>query len=215
MERAWKWLCKEILVQFKAKGQKVKLRGFNQDGKFWALEASPDDVKDDWYIQVKCEPKLPRDEFAELQMGMAARQPDASGQPLLSDYSIREKVIKLSNPDAEQTRIDEQILKRKIESIPEYTLRKMALAMLKAGDMDGAQLFLSKLMQAQGQGNSMAAPGSVPGGPAPQAGQVPQLTPQQLEEVAQMAAQLQAQGKPIPPEMRMALQQAQNMPAPQ
>ena len=42
------------------------------------MDATPDDVKDNWYISVKCEPKLPRDEAANIQMAIASSTPGVS-----------------------------------------------------------------------------------------------------------------------------------------
>jgi hypothetical protein len=233
LERSFKWLCKEILIQFKNKGQKITLRGFNQHDKFFTLDANPDDIKDGWYIHVKCEPRLPRDEAAELQMALAATQPRPPfNRPLVSDYTAREKIIKIQNPDAEEKRIEEQQVRRMIEQAPQIQIRKMALEMVKKGDIEGAKEFMAMMPnpqqgQGQGQGGGQPQGGEVPQGqPMPQGGQggmqqgqpqgaAPQITPQQLEQAAQIAAQLKAQGKPIPPQLAMILQQAANMPAPQ
>jgi len=219
LERAYKWLCKEILIQFKAKGQKITLKGFNQDGKFYTLDASPDDIQDNWYINVKCEPKLPRDEAGELQMALQATQTRKDGTPLISDFTAREKIIKLQNPDAEQARIDEQILKRQIESIPEYKLRKMALAMLKAGDKDGVQLFLSKLAELQakqnpagqnvqpGQNSATMPSGQTPPGQAVSGSNGQQLSPQEIAKLQAIAQQYEKAGQPVPQDIQLALSQ--------
>ncbi len=220
IESAYRWLCEEILSQFKEKGQKMTLQGFNQEGKYFRLEASASDIKDDWYIQVKCEPKLPRDEAGELQMALNATQARPPfGRPLISDYTAREKILKLQNPDAEDTRIEEQQIRRMIEQIPQVQLRRVANELLEKGDRQGAMELLASLpgpgqpgQQAQTPGGALErTPATLPG---PGNSQIPRLTPQQLEQVAQMAAQLKAQGREIPPEMAAALQQAENMPAP-
>jgi hypothetical protein len=212
MERAWKWLCREIFIQFKLKGQKLNLKGFNSDGKFFTLEVSPDDIDDNWYIVVKCEPKLPRDEAGELQMSIAARTPDATGRPLLSDLTIREKILKLQNPDAEDKRIEEQQVSRMIEKMLPFQVRKIAVEMVKQGDVQSAEELLSSIPAPSVGGQ----PGTQPQMGSPQGtsgmpmqsnnGTMPQLNPQQLEQVAQMAAEYKKQGKPIPPELQQVLQ---------
>jgi hypothetical protein len=218
IERAWKWLCKEIFIQFKAKGQKLTLKGFNSDGKFYQLEATPADIQDGWYIQVKCEPKLPRDEAGELQMALSATNPRGpDGRPFISDYTAYEKILKLQNPDAEDTRIEEQQVSRMIERMPNIQIRKVAKELVKKGDLEGAKELLAMMPNPQGGGQQEepGAPGAATGQPTEQPAGQPQLTPQQLEQAAAMAAALQKQGKPIPPELQQILAQAQNMPAPQ
>ena len=222
IEQGFRWLLKEILTQFKAKGQKMTLKGFNQDGKFFTFDANPNDIQDDWYITVKCEPKLPRDEAGELQMGLAARTPDATGRPLLDDYTILEKILKLQNPDAIDTRIETQQVSRMIEKMPNIQVRRLAQALIEKGDIQGAQEMLSQIPPPTTQGG-----GQVPGGPqgqpmpqapaagpqgAPQGQPQQQLTPQMMQQAAQMAQQLAQQGKPIPPQLQAILEQ---IPAPQ
>lgn len=210
LERAYKWLCKEILIQFKAKGQKITLKGFNSDGKFWTVDASPDDIMDGWYINVKCEPKLPRDEAAELQMALAATQGRPPyGRPLISDYTAREKIIKLQNPDSEDKRIEEETVKRMIEQIPQIQVRRLAMELANQGDLEGAKELLASVPSPQGgqPQPGQPQPGAMQGQPPPQgAGGIPQVNPQQLEQLAMLAAKMQAEGKPIPPQLKAILQ---------
>jgi len=217
IEQGYRWLCEEILVQFKAKGQKMTLKGFNQEGKFFTFNADPNKIRDDWYIVVKCEPKLPRDEAAELQMGLAARTPDSTGRPLLDDYTILEKILKLQNPDAIDTRIETQQVSRMIEKMPNIQVRRLAQALIEKGDIQGAQEMLAQIPSPTSQGGGQA-PGGPQGQPMPQGSAVgpqgaqqgqppPQLTPQQMQQAAQMAEQLARAGKPIPQELQAVLAQ--------
>ncbi len=230
LEEAYRWLCEEILSQFKSKGQKMTLRGYNQEGKFFTFDANPADIQDDWYVQVKVEPKLPRDEAGELQMALAATNSRApSGRPFMSNYTAYEKIIKLQNPDAENTRIDDQMTIDQINAMPQFKIRAIAKALLDKGDRVGAQEFLASIPAPGGQQGSPQGQGGVgqppmgggpPGGPVqgqnmPTGGQQGQpLSPQDLEQLAAIAAQMKAQGKPIPPEIAQTLQAAQNMPGP-
>jgi len=184
---AFRWLCEEILIQFKTKGQKMKLKGFDSSGKFFVMEANPHDIEDDWYINVTCEPKLPRDEAGELQMALAAtqaRQP--FGRPILSDYTAREKYMKIPNPDAEDERIEEQQIRRMIEQMPNVQVRRVAQELLDKGDKQGAVEFLSSIsspMQGQQQqGGQQGIP--------PEAMEILQQASKQLgipvEQLAQM-----------------------------
>jgi len=228
----YQWMSEEIFKQFKQKGQKINLKGFDTKGKFFVLDASPDDIKDDWYLKVTMEPKMPRDEAGELQMGLAASQGRPPfGRPLLSDLTILEDILHLQNPDAEDKRIEEQQIRRMIEQIPQIQVRRVANELLDKGDKEGARELLSALPAPGGQqgppGQLGPQPGQPPQGP-PQGGVPqgmmqppggppqgpPQLSPQELEQVAAMAAQLKARGRPIPPEMMQVLEQAAQMPAP-
>jgi len=192
MEEAWTWLCEEILGQFKAKGQTMKLKGFDQQGKFFVMDASPDDVEPDWYIVVRCEPKLPRDEQGEMQMALAATSPRGpTGRPLLSDLSTYEKLLKLQNPDGEIARIDDQQVRAMINAQPAIAIRKTAMALLDKGDRESALELL----------NSIPAPGG-PGGSAPGAtpGQPPAVPQQQIPPEAQQMIMEVSQKLGIPPE---------------
>ena len=208
MEQAYQWLCEEILEQFKAKGQKMQLKGFNQDGKFFTFDANPTDIQDSWYVNVKVEPKLPRDEAGELQMALAATQPRANGRPFMSDYTAYEKVIKLANPDAENTRIDDQLTNDMIAKMPQFQIRRIAQALIDKGDREGAEEFLASIPPPQGGGQPQGQPMGQPMGQG--GGQ--QLSPEEVSKLVQIAQQLQAEGKPIPEDIKVALTMAQGQP---
>lgn len=217
IETAYTWLCEEILTQFKSKGQKIKLQGFDKTGKFFTMDASPNDVQDDWYIDVKCEPKLPRDEAAELQMALASTNPRPNGKPLLSDYTAYEKILKLQDPDAEKIRIEEQLINDMIASNPSIQIRKVAKALVAKGDREGAMELLSTI-PAPGGGPGGTPPQTPTGGPPMSQGMPPQAPagpggpPPQiqmiLEQVAQALNLPVEQVANIPPEqVKMMLQQ--------
>ncbi len=205
LENAYRWLCDEILAQFKTKGQKLTLKGFNQTGKFFTLDANPEEIEDDWYINVKCEPKLPRDEQGELYMALAATNPRGSLQrPFMSNYTAYEKIIKLQNPTAEDKRIEEQMVTQMLEQLPQIQIRKMAKALIDKGDIEGAKEVLASLPTPGGsQPGGMGQPGGMPGGAMP--GGMPMPTPQELPQLLAMAEQLLAQGKPLPPELEAVI----------
>jgi hypothetical protein len=214
--QAFQWLCEEILSQYKSKGQKMKLSGFDPNGKFYSQEFDPAEIQDDWYIQVKCEPKLPRDEAGELQMALAATSPRADGTPLLSDLTAYERIIKIQNPEAETQRIKDQKIKRMIENNPVIQIRRLALEMQQSGDPADQQLaqeLLATIPAPGGQAGGQQTAGTTTGAPAPvqgqsQAGgqQIPAEVQQQLQQVAQqlgITAEEVAQMKPE--EVRAAL----------
>ncbi|MDO8715561.1 MAG: hypothetical protein Q7J73_01955 [Dehalococcoidales bacterium] len=233
VEGIFQWFCEESLRQFKLKGTTMKVQGFTKTNKFFVTSISKKDIDDGWFVQAKCEPRMPRDEAAEMQMALAASNPRGQdGRPLLSDLSIYEDVLKIQDPDSESTRIDDQMLERKILSMPEIQLKRVALKLFKQGDKENAALIMSKV---QGAGQPALPPGApqgaltagglpigqppmappggppmmpqgqpmAPQGPMPQG--MPQISPQDMMIAQQIAAQLQAAGQPIPPELQMIL----------
>lgn len=171
------WLCEEILGQFKLKGQKIALQGFNASGKFFEMEASPDDIKDDWYVEVKCEPKLPRDEASDIMMAIQASTPGPDGEPLLSRFTAREKIVKVQNPDAEKSRIESEKVERLINSMPNIQIRRVAKALLDQGDEQGALELMNSIPSPQAEGPVRGAEGPVRGGASPGPGTAPTTPP--------------------------------------
>ena len=228
MEDAFRWLCQEILVQFKEKGQKMTLRGFNSAGKFFQMEADPADVNDEAYIQVTCEPQFPRDEQGMLQMGLMASRPGPDGESLISRQTAREKYLMLQDPDAEAKRIQDEKVQRLIDSHPSIQMRRIAQALLDQGDRRGAVEFLASVPSPMaGQGPQAAPPGVPPGAPpgpgmppgGPEMmggppGMPPGPPPPEVVAAAMAeASRLVGTGQPIPPELAMILQMAQGGPA--
>jgi hypothetical protein len=138
----FRWLCEEIFSQFKQKGQKMVLKGYNNNKKFFTLDVSPDDIEDDWYVVVTCEPKMPRDQANEITMAKAATDPGPDGIPLMSKLTAREDIIHLQDPDAERERITEEKIRSLIDQNPNLALQKQALALIEKGDKWGALALL-------------------------------------------------------------------------
>ena len=219
IEDAVQWLCEEILTQFKSKGQKLSLKGFDTSGKFFVVEANPEDVQDDWYVNVKCEPKLPRDEAAALQMALAATSPGPDGVPLLSRFTAREKILTLQDPEAEKKRIEEEAIERMIMGMPNIQVRRVANELRKKGDLEGARELLASLPSPMGGSPGPGPQAASPAGSAQAQGPAPQGMPMPtLEELAQLqaiVARMQAAGQPVPPELLAVLQMAQGGRLPQ
>lgn len=216
LEDAFRWLCREILVQFKAKGQKITLRGFSSDGKFFEMEADPADVNDEAFLKVTCVPQLPRDEAGMLQMGKLASEPGRDGEPLVSRYTARDKYLMLQNPDAEATRIEDERVERLINMSPVLQIKLVANKLIERSKSEKnpglAQLAMELLasipapggqqrvpMPQTAPGPRVGAPEGVPPGPPP---------PEVVAEAQLMAQAAQAEGQPIPPEVAMVLQMA-------
>ncbi len=220
LANAYHWLWEESIKQFKAKGTSINIKGMDTKDKFFATEITPADIQDDWYLIVKCEPRLPRDEASELQMALAATQARPPfGRPLISDYTAREKIMKLQDPDAEEKRIETQQIERTIEQLPNIQVRRVAEELLAQGDAVGAQEILASVPAPGAQGQPQGVP---QGGPQPASG--PQgaqgqvmgpngqpLSPQDIQQAVQLGQQLAAQGQPLPPELQAVLAQ---IPAP-
>jgi hypothetical protein len=197
LENGFLWLCEEILTQFKTKGQKMSLKGFDTNGKFFVLDANPKDIEDDWYINVTCEPKLPRDEAGEMQMALMATQTRPPFmRPLISDYTAREEILHLKDADAEDERIEEQQIRYMIEQMPNIQVKRVARELLEQGDRDGALELLSSMpspqgQQSQGQGQSQ--------------GQIPPEAMQALQQAAQILGLPPEQVAQMPPEQVQAM----------
>ena len=223
----YQWLCEEIPAQFKQKGQKLTLRGYNKAGKFFTLEANPSEIRDDWYINVKCEPVLPRDEEAAMRMALLATQIRQDGRPYLSTLTAYEDISKLQDPLAEKRRIDDEQIEALINRIPSIHIRRLAKKLQAEGDKEGAEELLASIPAPGGGGQPategmagrvpQGAPGAggamsqgAPGMGSPQGipPGMPMPTPQELQQLMAIAEQLLREGKPIPPELAQVLQQA-------
>ena len=155
VEQAIQWLCEQILQQFKLKAPgPVRVSGVGRNGHYFEREFSPMDVDDDWFVVVKCEPKLPRDQAAEVQMAIMATTPNPQGDSLLDMLSARKDILHIQNPDAVDKRLNDERLQRMIRSLPNLEIRKMADQLIAEGRPDLAEELLS----------SVPAPGSPAGG---------------------------------------------------
>ena len=210
LEDAYHWLAEEILGQFKAKGQKIFLQGFDAAGKFFEMDATPEDVQDNWYLSIKCEPKLPRDEAADIQMAMAASTPGPDGDPLVSKLTAREKIVRLQNPDAEAKRIEAEVIARLIMRMPNIQIRRVANELLAKGDKEGAMELLASIPSPTAQDGGrgpIAGQGAAPA-PAPAPGPAPMPGPQGAGGIppeVQNVIMAASQALGIPPEQVMAM----------
>jgi hypothetical protein len=239
MSIAYTWLSEELLGQFAKKGFKsTEVRGYNplKNNEFFQVTIEPKDLKPSWFVEVKVEPRLPRDEETEIQMalaGTARRGPEDI--PLISKRTARENILQIRDPDAEEARVLEEIGK----ALPPIMAARIAAATKAAGDDEGAEL-ITAWMQSQGmmsggqpptgppgapgpgvppQPGPPGAPG-VPPGPAGPPGQEEPPEVQVIKVVLQKLAEIGAQqlaeplvqalqgGQPIPPDLLAAILQA-------
>jgi hypothetical protein len=165
LAQAYKWLCDELLHQFKEKGvSTLTLSGHTLAETFFQVEVSPEDIQKDWYVSVSVEPRLPRDEEAEIMMALAATQKRGPDDiPLLSKLSARSKILQLKDPDSEEDRVLSEIGK----AHPIILMSRIAAAMKKAGDIEGAELMLQWIAQQGGRSAPGAPGGSEAGGGQP------------------------------------------------
>ncbi len=137
IEQAYTWVCEEFLRQYKVKGAKaVNLKGYKPDGKFFVVKVKPKEIDPEWFISVKCQPRLPRDKESEIMMSLAAtRKSGPDDIPLLSKQTAREDILLLRDPDAEE----DKALEEMGQSLPPIMATKIAAALKARGKEDLAQ----------------------------------------------------------------------------
>jgi hypothetical protein len=140
LARIYTWLCRELVLQTKAKAGKkqMKLAGFNDSGEFFRITTTPQKLDAEWFFDVRVEPRLPRDEAEEMQRAQLATLEPQGGEALLSYETAREDILKLRNPAAEH----DKVIREKAERLPPVQITGLANALLEAGDTEGAQIVL-------------------------------------------------------------------------
>jgi hypothetical protein len=162
------WVCEEMLSQFSGKGAKpTVMRGFNVDNEFFQVTVKPSEVKKDWFVSVRVEPRLPRDEEIEIATASAATaRPSPDEQPLLSKRTAREDILRLRDPDAEEGRI----LAEMGLSMPPIVAARIAAALKRQGEDElAAQITALADQGRNGQTPGPPTPGQpTPGQPSPE-----------------------------------------------
>ena len=176
MARVYTWLGEELLHQFAVKGMKAtEMRGYDSKQEFFVVKVRPKDINPGWYVDVRVEPKLPRDRSEEISQALRAtgkRGPE--DEPLISKATAREEFLKLRDPDAEH----DKVLAEMGEALPPIVAANVAAALKRRGKEELAEQVLV-LLGGPGAVNGkqpLPAPGG-PGGPGvpggPGGGQVP------------------------------------------
>lgn len=160
LARVYTWVCEELLDQFANKrGVKAaKLSGYDPKETFFTVTVKPRDIDPSWFVEVKVEPRLPRDKEAEIQQGLAAtakRGPDDI--PLVSKQTAREEYLRLRDPDAES----DKVLAEMGESLPPIVAANVAAALKRRGKDELAEQVMV-LLGAPG-GRNGQPPGGTPG----------------------------------------------------
>tara|TARA_Y100000310_G_scaffold151656_1_gene151253 strand:+ start:2385 stop:4394 length:2010 start_codon:yes stop_codon:yes gene_type:complete len=199
MATAYKWLCEELLAQYAIKGtQTTDMKGYKRDGRFFKQQVKPSEIDNGWIVNVTVEPRMPRDEEAEVMMALAATQRRGPEDiPLMSKQTARENILQIRDPDSEE---DKALAEMGKTMLPVMGPR-IAKAMKDRGDDEGAEIFMAWLAS-QGL---FKGPGQQGGGPSRQMGGVP---PGAAPEAAPQAAPQGAAPPPIPPELVEAILQA-------
>ena len=126
------------------------------------MEISPEEMDTNWYVDVSVEPRLPRDEEAEIMMALAATQRRAPDDvPLMSKQTARATVMQLRNPDMEEDRVLSEIGK----AHPIIMASRIAASMKRAGDDEGAALMVKWIAEQGGRGHAGPGSGGTGGGP--------------------------------------------------
>ena len=179
MANAITWLCEELLQQFaeqKAVGGKRRLqkptvmRGYNAKEEYFSVNVKPNEIDPGSFVEVRVEPRLPRDKEGELnQFRLAVGPSGPSGEPAMSIQTGREEVLHLRDPDAE----DDKVLAEKGKALPPILAANVAAALKRRGEPKLAEQVLVLAQQ---------GPGS--GAPPP-----PPLPPELIEAIVQMLVQ--------------------------
>jgi len=170
MASAYIWLCEELLAQFAQKGLKAtELAGY-KPGKeavreFFHVKIKPSDINPEWFVSVKVEPRMPRDEAEEIMMALAATQKRGPEDiPLMSKQTARENILQIRDPDAEEDKVLEEMGK----ALPPIVIVNIAAALKRRGKDELAEQIVALLAPKAGVG-----------------AQAPPLSPQLVEAIVQ------------------------------
>jgi len=137
MERAYKWLAHELVSQYKnGKFGKMEIQGIDGSNRKFKMEVKPEDIDDSWQFEASLITDFPQDDMANT--GMAVQLKAAK---LLSDQTIQDKYLNVSDTDAEQTKLDRQ----EANEVAFIKLRHLAVALARDGDTEGALFILQDI----------------------------------------------------------------------
>ena len=178
LARAYTWLCEELLSQYKVKGMKpVKLQGYKDDT-YFSTKVKPSDIDPSWFVSVKVEPRMPRDEIEQIQTALMATGRRGDTQPLMSVQSARETYLDLRDPDAEGDKVMEEMG----ESMPPIMAANIAASLKRRGKDELAEQ-VAMLLRPQGAPVNGAPPSPVNSAVSPP------LPPQLVELIVKALAQ--------------------------
>jgi hypothetical protein len=177
-------------------------------------------VKLDWegidgayMTEVSLGDPMPQDQERNMNMAIAARQPDATGMPLLSDESIRTDILKLPDNERELSRIlQERLMTEAAMLIAQEQAVEGGLVQPEEGMMPPPEMMppgmegqMPPEMMAQGGMppgmEGMMPPGMPPPSPDPVAMQAVEQLAQKIAQIEEVLMQLlQSQAPMAPPE---------------
>jgi len=131
-----KWIVREMLSQYSQGGfDKLHLIGRNGSNEFFDTELTPEDVRGDWFPEVKLIPVLPEDSTAKVTRAQMLRQ-----NRLLSRQTIMDRELGVQDTDAEKDRINRE----DAEEMPFIKYLNMAEALAQDGDIDAANALMQE-----------------------------------------------------------------------
>jgi len=143
----------------------LELSGMGRNRRWFSSNISPVDIMDLPELEINLRPQLPQDNATKVAQAMQLRQPGPSGQPIMSDYRIREEILELQDSDLEMDAIFQEMA---IQN-PLVQAQRMTDALAKRGDEAARwwhiqfQMVLQQFIQAATQGgvppDLLAAPG--------------------------------------------------------
>jgi len=172
-ENAYRMILKWLHGQFTNKFKPIYVMGRDSYGSEFGMpkpeKIKPDDISGEWHPMVTLEPIFPSDDAQRYQIANLARQPGATGEPMLSEQSIKE-MVGVEDPDLE----DEKIKMEWANALPMVKLQRVFQAQQSRGDFMGAQSTMMLMMiemqkmqqqigQMQGQGQPQGAQPTPPG----------------------------------------------------
>ncbi len=152
-------------------------------------------------------PDMPQDDMQKYMMAQAARQPDQDGQPLLSDGTIMEHIIKLPDTDLEDDKkIMEWFYKQTV-----FRLRRIESALInQQADQDVIDVAHAMRLQAE---NEFIRSMTLGGGGGGQGGQPQPQQPPMLGTIGVQGAPGVPPGVMPPEQMNPAMMQQMQDPA--
>lgn len=132
MELALKSITNAWCDQFTtgAFGTSLQMSGRGGNRKWFVASITPAMLRDLPSLEISLKPQLPEDNAGKIQQAIMLRQAGITGQPMLSDYNIREDVLERENSDQDL----DAIMQEMAAINPLVQAQRMADALAKRGD---------------------------------------------------------------------------------
>ena len=141
MNRTYDLICSNLISQYAgSKLPPVDIRGRTSRNQVFGFpkpfKISPDKLNAEWLPEVRLVPVLPKDDAQKYLTAQIAKQYE-----LMSNYSIKENILELEDPDNEQRLLDMEWA----DNIPLVKLQKVMAAAIADGDAQTAMFILSEI----------------------------------------------------------------------